>query len=323
MCSSDLAKMRVKEWDRVEPAQVLAEIDPTDFKLNLNKDEANLKMARAQLLQAKVELDRAKREHKRAQNLKEGGLITGQDLDERQTGLDAAAARVSLAQAQISQAEAQLAEGRHNLEKASICAPIEGTVSHRSVDVGDFVDKGTSLFTIVDNRILYFTATVPTTDLALVTEGQMLTFGVDGIPNRTFQGRVKHLNPLVNSSDRSGRIQAEVINSDGVLRGGLYARGQVLVEEHKNALVIPKATLMGWDFEKNTARVFLVDEAGVIRTRPVATGLTSEDMVEIRSGLSGSERVVIRGGFNVKEGDRVEPIEPPAVEPEQPTQGAN
>jgi RND family efflux transporter MFP subunit len=156
--------------------------------------------------------------------------------------------------------------------------------------------------------LLDFTASVSAADLAQVAEGQVLSFAVDGIVNRTFEGRIKRVNPVVSSADRSGRIMAEVDNADGQLKGGLYARGHVVVEERRDVLVLPRAVLSAWDLQKGTARVFLVDEAGSARLRSVTTGLSSEDLVEITSGLTGSEQVVVRGGFNLREGDRVQII---------------
>jgi membrane fusion protein, multidrug efflux system len=157
----------------------------------------------------------------RGEKLKAGELITGQDLDERRTALESAEARVSLALAQVSQAEAQLAEAQRHLQKSKVTALIEGVVSERKVDVGDFLDKATPLFTLVDNRILDFTANVPATDLPLVAEGQALTFTVDGMAGQSFNGSVKRVNPMVNANDRTGHILAEVQNHEGVLRGGL------------------------------------------------------------------------------------------------------
>ena len=188
-------RVQVKEWDAVKVGDVLLELEPTDLMLTVGREEAGLKMARAQLLQAGVDRNRANREWTRAVRLKEGGLVTGQELDERKSGLESAQARVALAEAQVGQAESQLAEARHNLTKARICAPIEGVVSHRQVDVGDFVDKGTPLFTIVDNRLLDFTANVSALDLVHVVEGQPVVFSVDGLPGREFRGRVQRVTP--------------------------------------------------------------------------------------------------------------------------------
>lgn len=304
-----IQRVNVKEWDHVKPGDRLLEVDPTDFKLDLGRIEAGIQMTKAQLMEAQVALNRARRELDRAHKLKDGGLITGQELDERRTTLEAAEARVALARAQVGQAEAQGASARHTLQKTTVESPIEGVVSQRKVDVGDFLDKGTPMFTLVDNRVLDFTANVPATDLIRVSEGQLLTFTVDGIQDRTFKGHVKRVNPTVSATDRSGRILAEVPNQDGMLRGGLYAHGQVLVEERPSAIVLPRDTLISWNLEKEAASVFVVEAGDVIRSRAVTTGLVEDALVEIRQGLSGTERVVIRGGFNAREGEAVRVID--------------
>ncbi|MHC1728182.1 MAG: efflux RND transporter periplasmic adaptor subunit [Syntrophobacteraceae bacterium] len=300
-----VSKITVKEWDSVKEEDLLLELDPTDPKLFLSKMEAGWKMARAQLLQAQVDLNRTKREWNRASKLKEGGLVTGQELDERKTALESAEARVILSQAQVAQAESQVAEARHNLDKTSIRAPIQGTVYQRKVDAGDWVDKGGALFSIVDNRVLDFTANVPAVDICQVCEGQVITFTVDGVPDRKFEGVIKRINPMVSSADRTARIQAEVQNSDGVLKGGLYARGRIVVEERKDVIALPKTAVSNWDFNKKSGRIFVIEEGGIARSREVTTGLEEKNMVEVRSGLKPGEKVVVRGGFNLREGDRV------------------
>jgi RND family efflux transporter MFP subunit len=298
--------VRIKEWDHVAMGDVLLQMDPGDLKVALTRNQAGLGMAKAQLLQAKVDLNRAKREWDRGLKLKEGGLITGQELDERKTTLESAEARAALAQAQVHQAESLLAEAQRNLDKTTIRSPIDGIISLRKIDMGDWVDKGQLLFTIVDNRILDFTANVAATDLPLVHEGQALSFMVDGLPSKTFTGIVKRINPMVSDSDRSGRIIAEVENTDGTLKGGLFARGSIVVEERPDVLTVPRAALMNWDIEKGAAQVFLVDEGGSARARQVRTGMNREDLVEIKAGLSEGDKVVLRGGFNLREGDLVQ-----------------
>jgi RND family efflux transporter MFP subunit len=301
-----VVRVNAKDWDQVNANFVLVELEPTDARLALNRAEAGLKMSRAQVLKARVDLSQAQREWNRAQKLKDSGLITGKDLDDRQSGLESAQALVGLAEAQMGQAQSQVAEARHNLDKALVTAPIDGAVCQRSVDVGDYVKEGSLLFMVVDNRLLDLTASVAAGDLSMVAEGLRLTFSVDGFPERTFEGWIKRVNPVVSSSDRSGKILAEVTNLSGELKGGLYARGRVTVEERPNALTLPRTALNGWDLQKGTARVFVIDAEGLARTRPVTTGLGSEDLVEVTSGVSLSDRVVVRGGFNLREGDRVQ-----------------
>lgn len=298
-------EVRVKEWDSVNPGDLLLEIDQTDYKVEMNRNEAGLQMAKAQFLEAKAGLNRAKREWERTVKLKESGLVTGQEVDERQSELESAEARASLAEAQIGQAQALLNESKRNLAKTKVLSPITGVISERKVDKGDWFDKGNPLFVVVDNRILDFTANVPATDFPLVKEGQSLIFTVDGLPGLTFTGNVKRLNPLVSSSDRSGRIQAEVENQEGKLKGGVFARGKVITEERKNALTVPRTALLSLNIDKKTAIVFKVKNRDTAVLTKVTTGLGEEEYIEITSGITENDEIVIRGGYNLKDGSKV------------------
>ncbi len=260
-----VVRVNCKDWDQVKANDLLVELDPTNARLLLGRAEAGLNMARAQLLKARVDLTQAQREWNRAQRLKEEGLITGKELDDRQSGLEASRALVGLAEAQVAQAQSQLGEARHHQEKALITAPIDGAVCQRSVDVGDYVKEGSLLFLVVDNSLLDFTASVAAPDLAAVSEGQRLNFSVDGIPNRTFEGRIKRVNPVVSSADRSGKILAEVTNPEGVLKGGVYARGTVTVEERPEALTLPRTALANWDLQKQHGTGFRGHRTGYRR----------------------------------------------------------
>ncbi|WP_051284059.1 efflux RND transporter periplasmic adaptor subunit [Desulforegula conservatrix] len=300
-----VAEIRVKEWDSVTPQDILLELDPTDFKVELNRNEAGLQMAKAQHLEAKAGLNRAMREWERTMKLKEAGLVTGQEVDERKSELESAEARANLAEAQIGQAQAMVAESKRNMSKTKVYAPITGAVSERKVDKGDWVDRGAPLFAVVDNRILDLTANVPATEFPKVREGQNLVFSVDGLPGQTFTGSVKRLNPLVSSSDRSGRIQAEVSNAEGKLRGGIFARGKIVIEEKKQALTVPKNALLSFNIEKGTASVFVIKSPDTAVLKNVATGLATEETIEITSGINDNDDIVIRGGFNLKDGTKV------------------
>ncbi|MEW6258931.1 MAG: efflux RND transporter periplasmic adaptor subunit [Thermodesulfobacteriota bacterium] len=298
--------VRVKEWDRVKPGDLLLQLDPTDVRLAVQQAQAALQMARAQESQARVDLDRAQREWDRGVRLKQGGLITAQECDERQSALDAARARLDLAAAQVSQAASRLAEVNRSLQKTAILSPISGTVSQRHVDIGIFVDKGAQLFTIVDNRILDLTATVSAVDLVLVREGLPIQFTVDGFGDRLFEGTIKRINPIVDTADRSGKIVAEVANPGEELRGGLFVRGRIVVKRMDQLPVLPKNSLTQWDIQRQTATVLIVNAADTVEARTLETGLSDGNWVEIRSGIASSDRVVIRGGFTVKPGDRVQ-----------------
>jgi multidrug efflux pump subunit AcrA (membrane-fusion protein) len=112
------------------------------------------------------------------------------------------------------------------------------------------------------------------------------------------------INPVVNEADRSIKVVAEVENRDDQLKGGLFAQGRIVTGKRTGVLKIPRAALLSWDMAGKKGEVFAVNQ-NVAKRRSVQTGTILGDQVEITSGLVGGDLVITRGGFNVKEGDKV------------------
>jgi membrane fusion protein, multidrug efflux system len=186
-------------------------------------------------------------------------------------------------------------------------APIDGVVAFRGVNVGDRVENmggNSPLFRIVDTRLLDLTVSVPSTRLADVKVGQAIEFGADALPGRTFTGKVMFINPELDEASRSARVVAEVVNRDGALKGGMFAKGRIVVENRDGVLQVPREALLNWSLERKTADVFVV-KGDAVEKRPVTTGASTDGIIEVLSGVQAGEQVVTRGGFNIRAGDRV------------------
>ena len=300
-----VAEVYVTEWVRVKKGAPLARVDTREAEAMKNKAEASLEMAKAALLEAEAAGNRADREDERAHNLKEAGLVTQQNLDDARTQKEAAAARVSAARAQVQVAEEDIRQARARFSKAVIRAPFDGVVAERMVNVGEVVgEMQKELFRVVDNRLLDLTVTVPSSEMSALRVGQPLAFSTDAYPGRTFTGKVKFINPAVDESNRSVKVVAEVENRQEVLKGGLFVTGRIVTGKRTGVLQAPRASLLSWDVGGRKASLFVVTD-NVARLRQVGTGAVSGDGVEIVSGLSAGEMVITRGGFNVRDGDRV------------------
>ncbi len=283
----------VTEWVPVRKGDRLARLDTTET-------EAGIEAIKAAAAQAKVGESRARREYERAQQLRQFGLITPQSFDDAKSAVEAAEAATSAVNAQIKTAEARLA-------KSFISSPIDGVVALRAVNVGDRVENmggNSPLFRIVDNRILDLTMLVPSSRLSLVRVGQPIEFTTDALPGRSFVGTVMFINPALDEATRSARVVAEVSNRDGLLKGGAFVKGNVAVGSRRNVVQIPRDALLNWNVEQQSAEVFVVrgDQAD---RRSVKVGTANGLQVEVVSGLKPGEQVVTRGGFAIREGDRI------------------
>jgi len=297
----------VTEWVRVSKGTPLAKIDVAETEAQVKRAEAAVEAAKAGQAQAQVAINRAEREQARLFKLKESGLATQQSIDDARSETEAAKARHDSAKAQIRVAEEELRQARARLAKGIVSSPLDGVVAMRDLNVGDLASDaaaGKPVFRIVDNRLLNLTVTVPSVDSAKVKVGQPLDFTVDSLPGKTFSGRVMFVNPELSPADRSLKVIAEVRNQTEQLKGGLFAKGRIVTGERKNLILIPRSAIAGLDLLSARGVVNTV-AAGVARRREVATGAVSGEMVEIVSGLKAGEQYVVRGGFNLRDGDRV------------------
>ncbi len=302
-----VTEVYVTEWVKIKKGTPLAKIDSREMEILLQKANAAVEMAKATLLQAEVAGNRANREYDRLVKLRERGVVAQQALDDGLTEREAAAARIEAAKAQLRAAEEDLRHTQTRLSKTTILSPIEGVVSFRGVNIGDLVGEAGSqklMFKIIDTRILDLTVTVPSVEMSMVRAGLPLTFSTDAFPGETFTGKVMFINPVVNESDRSVKITAEVKNASEQLKGGLYVKGRIVTGKRTGILRVPRGALLSWDVTGKKGDLFVI-KGDIVNRRTVQTGAAMGDFVEIISGLAIDEQVVVRGGFNLKDGDRV------------------
>jgi membrane fusion protein, multidrug efflux system len=300
-------ELYVMEWVRVRKGQPLARISLMETEALVKRAEANVESAKAGMLQVKVAAERSERERQRVLKLKEAGLATQQSVDDALSEGEAAKAKIEAARAQVRAGEEELSQARARLSKGIVRSPIDGVVALKDVNIGSLTSDaaaGKPIFKIVDNRLMNLTVTVPSSKMAAIRLGQPLEFQTDGVPGKIFTGKVMFINPTVDAVDRSLKVVAEVPNVPEQLKGGLFAKGRIVTGSRKGVLQVPRGTLATLDLEKHTATLYLV-ENGLARRREVTTGAVSGERVEITAGLKAGEQVVSRGGFNLKDGDKV------------------
>ncbi len=334
--ASDLERQIERAKASLQAAQAAAQTARAgSLAAAAGKDTARVAVdtAKAGLAEAKVAADGADREYERLRKLKEAGLVTQQAQDGALTQRDAARARAVTVQAQIAAAEAQaaVAEAQASaaasqvtaaeaqaavvrediraietrLGKTVIRAPFDGTVAERLVNPGEVVGEMQKvIFVLVDNRLLDLTVSVPSGEMNRLRAGQTVEFSVDTFPGRTFTGRVSFINPSVSPADRSVRVTAEVANDPEVLKGGLYVTGRILTGTRSDVIRVPRSALFNWDVPAGRGDLYVV-EGDVARRRTVEVGAVTGDQAEISKGLAAGELVVVRGGFNLKDGERV------------------
>jgi membrane fusion protein (multidrug efflux system) len=274
--SGVVLEIMVEEGDKVAAGQVLARLDSDRQRLNLKQSEANLR---------KLEND-----FKRQQELIERKLISQDVYDRSRYDLDTQRASYDIAKLELSYTE--------------IRAPIGGVVSKRNVKVGNLIQLNQPLFKIDDFDPLEAMIDVPEREMRLIQAGQPVQMLVDALPDAVFAGSVARVSPVVDATTGTFRVVAQFKDDSGKLRSGMFGRVRVVYDQRADALVVPRAALVGDDKD---AAVFVV-ENDVAKRRKVQLGYTDGGKVEITDGLADGDKVVTLGQAALRDGAKVQVI---------------
>lgn len=272
--AGEVQKVLVREGDRVSEGQVIATIDTADLRARVDAQVATLEETRA-----KASIAQKNRENN--QQLLRQNFISQNAFDTTQSLYEGAAAAVRSADAQLRIAEKAM-------QDAVVRAPIGGVVSRRMVNAGEKLGVDAPMFTVVDLGKMEIEAPAPAAEIPSVKVGQVAQMRVDGYGDRVFEGRIERINPAADPGSRSITLYVSVANREGLLRGGMFAKGQLILDKAPAAAVIPAGALRE---EAGQAFVYTIEDGKVAR-RAVTIGMREEGLVEVRSGLEKGIPVV-------------------------------
>jgi HlyD family secretion protein len=233
----------------VRKGQVLARLDPSLIRAEIERARANLLGAEADVERIQVQRQDAATKLARATELAARQLISKSELDAAELALRTNEAQFKAVAAQVTQARAALSQAELNLQKTVITSPIDGIVISRSVDVGQTVAaslQAPTLYTIAaDLSQMQLKASIDESDLGNIKDGQAVTFTVDAYPNDVFRGRVQQvrLNPVIASNVVTYAAIVSAPNAELKLKPGMTATLTIEVTRRDNVLRIPSAAL--------------------------------------------------------------------------------
>jgi membrane fusion protein, multidrug efflux system len=297
-----LLDVRVKLGDRVRRGQILAKVEDREIVEQVRQAEASQRVSEATIRQREADLNVAKVNFDRSKNLFERQLLAKQALDDAESRYLAALAQVDLSKAQLSQNEARLQELRINLQNTSVSSPVDGFVGKRTVDPGAMVNTNTAILSVVDISSLRLVANVVEKDLRMVTAGDMAEVEVDAYPGEKFKGKIARVAPVLDPATRTAAMEVEIPNGDGKLKPGMYARINLTVEEHENALVIPKTAVVDYS---NQRGVWVPNDQDRATFVPLKLGIENSEQIEVISGMNEGAKFVNAGAGAVRNNDQL------------------
>jgi multidrug efflux system membrane fusion protein len=298
-----LDKVTYTEGQTVKQGDVLAQIDPRPFLVQLHQ-------AQGALARDKAQRDSAKRNYDRDKSLHDQNLIA-------QATVDNDAGLLGQAEGAVKIDESQIEAAQLNLDYATVKAPLAGITGVRQVDAGNLVHavdpNGLVVITAIDPAAVYFT--IPQDRLSQITTALARGEVPVEISNRDGsqvlgKGKLAVLDNQINQTTATLRLKALVANPDRALWPNAFVKARVLVETRKNALVIPATAVQQGP---QGAFVYVASADGTAAMKPVVVAFTTGDKAVVDKGLDGGEQVVVEGQNQLRPGAKLAP--PPPSKP--------
>ncbi|MGA0799512.1 MAG: efflux RND transporter periplasmic adaptor subunit [Steroidobacteraceae bacterium] len=285
-----VARVLVEPGDRVVAGQALVELDRRTLEVQARQAEASLRQARAS-----AEL--AASQAKRGETLLAQNLISTSNFDELQ-------ANRARAEAQVVVSEGLRDEAALRLGFATLRAPDAGIIAVRKVQPGQVVSAGNELLRLIRRGRLEWRAEIAERDIGRLQVGATVMLRAPGGENVT--GVVRAVSPGVDPQTRTGTLFAD-LPSPGPLRAGMFVEGRLQVGTAEVLAVPgPRPSVV---FRDGYAYVFVLGDGGRVVQRRVDTGGTQGDFIELRSGVTPAETIVVRGAGFLSDGDIVKVVE--------------
>ena len=268
--------LRVDRGSAVRRGQVLATIEAAGI-------QSQASGARAQIASAEAGVALARQRLEGARKLREAGAMSEIDLRSAEASFEAA-------QAQLAAARAQAVSAGEAARRATVTAPLDGSVSERVVEEGEAVGANDDLLTLVDTRVLELAGQVAIEDAQRVRVGQTVIFTLDASPGQEYRGRVARVDPRADPGTRQVGAYVQLPNANQRVIAGQFARGRVLTGPSARSIAIPETAVRDTG---SAAHVFVVENGRLVK-RQVSLGVRDEaqGLVAVPSGLREGERVL-------------------------------
>jgi membrane fusion protein, multidrug efflux system len=289
--SGTIEKINIDEGERVKAGQVLVQFEDREAV-------AELEAQRAITQGAFLAYDRAIK-------LKENQNVAQARVDDLLSTWKSGEARIKMIQAKIADLK--------------ITAPFAGRVGLRRVSVGALVQPGAVITTLDDVDTIRLKFSLPETLLSNLKIGQEVEATATAYPKRRFKGKVTSIDSRVDQLTRAAEVRADIPNSDGALKPGMFMAYKLAMAQRENAILVPEEALLT---EGTRQYVFVVANNRAAK-REIKIGERTAGEVEVVTGLKGDEAVVVAGIQKVRDGTSVrlvgeKPVEKPADKPKAP-----
>ena len=313
-----VSTLHVEEGDVVRKGDLLCRLDDSEFQIRLKLTEQRMAQARLQEERAKIRLEQSgvqikntRQELDRQETAGKEGLVSEQVVAEVRYRMDDLLHNQRSADSEqrefthrIAELAAEIQQVKLEISRARITAPFSGHVTERTVELGQTVRNLDGLFKLGTLSPLYADVHLAERDAQSVRPNFEALVSLGSRDSEMVTGRVLRISPVVDDSSGTVKITVELGRAGPGFKPGAFVRVEILTGEREQAVLVPKRSL----FEEDNESFVYVGEDNIARKKKVELGYQSDTEVEIRSGVSAGERVVVAGQGNLTDGAKIREV---------------
>jgi len=275
--SGAIEEVLVREGNVVREGDLLARIEPDDYRIALDSARAAYELARADYERAKIMVSK--------------NTIPVADLESME--------------AKMISARADMENAALRLSRCNITAPMSGVVSRLDAEVGFFLSTGDPVGQMLQIDRVKAMVGIPESDVDAVRKISEVDMTIQSLDNRQVTGQKYFLAPAPESVARVYRLELEIANPDGAILPGMFVRAHVVKKTISNAVAVPLYSIIS----RNEEQFVFVARDGVVEKRPVKLGIIEKWQVQVTEGLEAGEKVVVEGHRDIEDGQEIEVIQ--------------
>lgn len=217
------------------------------------------------------------------------------------TSLQARREEVIANKSGLAQAERQYERAQLNLAHTRVRAPFAGYIANFDIEEGMIAQTGREYLKVVDLFTMHIEVGIIESELPSIRQGARAYVRFPALGDRRFEGRVITISPYIHPETRTARVTVSVPNPEGVIKAGMFAHVEIVTDEIRNALVVPRDALLVRDQRQLVFRI----ENNVAKWHYVTTGRRNPDYIQILQGISPGDTIAVSGHYTLAHDARV------------------
>jgi membrane fusion protein (multidrug efflux system) len=289
-----IAAYNFKEGDKIAKDESICSLDPKDA------------MAKAAYAKSKYKSDQssyfsAKEKYKVYEELYKMKALSESKLSETRFEIESSELKVKAAKSELDLAEL-------TLKKINLIAPSEGILAEIIVKPGEYVTQQDVVCKFISEQGTNFEVDIPEKDVKKMKVGQKVKIISDAYSDKEFDGRIIEIAPIVKERTRTSKVKISVLNDDGLLRSGMFARGTIFIKELKDVVLVPTDSIISLNDTTFLVPVVVPDSIpfeGTVQMRPCIIGDKIAEQTVILQGLNMDDLVVVETQGQLSDGVKV------------------